>query len=181
MAHILNAIHDPSIRSLLTDVLADEGHAVTVLQDFWAGLGVLRSALHGLVVLYPLDGSLGLLSEEQWAALEASVGELRRHEYIQLTWWPGSPTGRLGRLREHVHVRTISAPCDLEQLLTLVDHAAARLAVPRHLLMDPSGTRFLAEEIEWTAEDEAAANRAQAERLARWKREGRDPFSHESP
>ena len=128
MAHILVGIGDGTIRSMVAEVLEDAGHEVTVPHDFWGGLGVLRSALHPLIVLYMRDGSPGLLTDEHLAAIAANMTSLRRHEYIQLTWRSGPWPEHLQRLVDQVHLQAISGTFHIEELLEAVDRAAARLA-----------------------------------------------------
>ncbi len=128
MAHALVGIGDGTIRSMVAEVLEDAGHTVTVLADFWGGLGVLRSSLHGLTVIYQRDGSVDLLAEEHWAAIAANIASLRRHEYIQLTWRDGPWPEHLQRLVDQVHIQAISGTFRIEELLEAVDRAVARLA-----------------------------------------------------
>ena len=116
---------------MLADVLEDEGHAVTVATDFWAGLGVLRSSLHPLIGIYQCDGSLLLLRDEHLAALAAlaaNMETLRRHAYVQLAGRRGPLAEPLERLRKQVHVETLPCPFELDDLLAAVNRAAAQLA-----------------------------------------------------
>ncbi len=128
MAHILVGVSDWPIRSMVAEVLEMEGHRVTIPADFWGGLAVLRSSLHGLIVIYPRDGSPGLLTDEHLAAIEANMASLQRHEYIQLTWREGPWPERLQRLVDQVHIQAIPGTFRLEEdLLAAVNEAAARL------------------------------------------------------
>jgi hypothetical protein len=128
MAHILVGLSTPPIRSMAAEVLADEGHEVTVSADFWGGLGVLRASLHPLIVLYQRDGSPDVLTDEHLAAIEANRAALRRHEYIQLTGQEGPWPVRVQRLVDQVHIQAIPGLLRMEELLEAVDRAAARLA-----------------------------------------------------
>lgn len=127
MAHVLAGLFDSAIRSVVADILEYEGHEVTVPRDFWGGLGVLRSALHPLIVLYMRDGSPGLLTDEHLAAIEANMPSLRHHQYIQLTWGYGPWSEPFQRLVDQVHIQAVPGTFPIEVLLEAVDQAAARL------------------------------------------------------
>ena len=128
MAHLLAALYDPHIRALLAEILQEEGYEVTVPREVWGGLGVARSVLHGLIVIYQRDGSPGLLTDEHLAAIEANMEALKRHEYIQLTWRTGLWPPRFQRLVDQMHIQAIPGTFDIKRdLLPAVERAAARL------------------------------------------------------
>ncbi len=130
MTHVVVGIGDSSIRALVHEALEDQGHSVTVAKDFWQALGVLRSALHPLVVVYLYDASVGDVVHDaaQVQALVAHFDELKRHAYVQISWWRRPLPSPLQPLAEQVLVEMLPGPFGLEDLLAAVNHALTRLA-----------------------------------------------------
>lgn len=110
-------------------------------------------------------GSAGQASPSQLEQARAWVNAYRRGEILT-----AADVADLDRL----WVAGASARREIERLLEQLEAEDEALAREQGL-----GVRPLAEEIDWTEGDEAAADRALAARRARWEHEGRDPFAEE--
>jgi len=78
MSHILVIDDEPGIRTVLRDVLDDEGYRVTLAEDGFEGLDILRDRAVDLVLLdvwLPNKGGIDVLKEikEKWSDTEVIV------------------------------------------------------------------------------------------------------------
>jgi DNA-binding NtrC family response regulator len=84
MRHVLVAVFDPAIRTMLSEVLEVEGYQVTRARDQDQLIAVLRSTLHPLTVLldvWAIEGGPSF-SDEFLIALVTEHSRWERHAYI---------------------------------------------------------------------------------------------------
>lgn len=127
---VLHIDDAPGIQRLLRRVLQDAGYPVLHVPDVPAALAVLRSGTTPLVVLFNTSappGGLRLLE-----AVQADPA-LQRHAYGLLTADPDGLSLRWRTLLATLAVPVLGKPFALDDLLTLVAAAAARLVYqPAH-------------------------------------------------
>lgn len=117
---------DDQIRATARDTLEEDGYAVTLARDGAAALKAIRAAGDRLVVLLDLrmpglDGAavLGTVAGDRTLA--------RQHAYILMTADNRTMTLAFAGLLSQLEVPVLKKPWDLEELLTSVAEAAARL------------------------------------------------------
>lgn len=117
---------DDQIRATARDTLEEDGYAVTLARDGVAALKAIRASGDRLVVLLDLrmpglDGAavLGTVAGDHTLA--------RQHAYILMTADNRTMTLAFAGLLSQLEVPVLKKPWDLEELLTSVAEAAARL------------------------------------------------------
>lgn len=117
---------DDQIRATARDTLEEDGYAVTLARDGAAALKAIRSSGDRLVVLLDLrmpglDGAavLGTVAGDRKLA--------HQHAYILMTADNRTMTLAFAGLLSQLEVPVLKKPWDLEELLTSVAEAAARL------------------------------------------------------
>jgi DNA-binding NtrC family response regulator len=132
MRHVLVAIFDSAIRTMMSEVLECEGYHVTRARDQDQLIAVLRSALHPLAVLldvWAIEGN-PWFSDQFLAAFVAEHHQWERHAYI-VTGGDAhfvapylSPSAERF-LADHA-AATLPMPFPMEALFTAVETAIAR-------------------------------------------------------
>ena len=137
MAHVLVAFGDRPEALRVQTLLEGDGQTVTVATEFWQALGLLRSSLHPLGVVFGYEGDdIGddvTHDADKVHALVAHFHALHRHAYVQVAWWQGPLPPPLQALAEAVILETLPGPCDAAELCAAIHCAAARLALPGRL------------------------------------------------
>lgn len=117
---------DDQIREATRDTLEEDGYATTLAGDGAEALKVIRAARDRLVVLLDLrmpglDGAgvLGVVAGDRTLA--------RQHAFILMTADNRTMTLAFAGLLAQLEVPVLKKPWDLEELLTSVAEAAARL------------------------------------------------------
>jgi CheY-like chemotaxis protein len=117
---------DDQIRETARDTLEEDGYAVTLARDGAEALNVIRATRERLVVLLDLrmpglDGAgvLGVVAGDRELA--------RQHTFILMTADNRTMTLAFASLLTQLEVPVLKKPWDLEELLTSVAEAEARL------------------------------------------------------
>ena len=124
--HVLVVDNDWDIRSVLRDVLEEEGYAVTLAADGYTALAVMRAVTRPLVVVLD-QGLAGMTGTELVEAVVSDGQPAAARAFLLLT---ASPDRLLAPFSEHEWpevVPVIAKPFDLEALLEAVAAAARRL------------------------------------------------------
>jgi CheY-like chemotaxis protein len=130
MAHILVADYDPVIRAMLADVLTDEGHWVTCVDNPWQLLSAMRGTLHPMVVLFyylMLGDTRGGGEQRPVSIMMREEEDLRRHRLIETHTDEGTRWPEVRAFYDRLGVRQIRMPFELEHIINLVHVAAGEL------------------------------------------------------
>lgn len=135
MAHIVNALADEMYRTIIPGVFEvaqgeESEHEVTTIHDPWELVALVRSTLHGLIIIFNDDGRFDGIPDDLAEALLSQREALHRHAFLHICWheepWPLPPP--LQVLYDELGVELLRAPFPLDDLLAAVDRAAARLS-----------------------------------------------------
>ena len=125
--HVLVVEDDADIRQTLVELLGEAGYVVAEASDGRPVLTRLHTSKERLVVL--LDLNMPGMSGK--AVLEAVANHEilpQRHAYILVTANERTLPLAFATLLTQLHVSVIPKPFDIDHLLEIVAHAAARLA-----------------------------------------------------
>ena len=125
--HVLVVEDDADIRQILVELLGEAGYVVVAASDGKPALTHLHTSKKHLVAL--LDLNMPGMSGK--AVLEAvAKHELlpQRHAYILVTANERTPPLAFVNLLSQLRVSVIPKPFDIDRLLEVVAHAAARLS-----------------------------------------------------
>ena len=132
MRHVLVAVFDSAIRTMLSEVLEVEGYHVTRARDQDQLIAVLRSVLHPLVVLldvWAIEGGPSF-SDEFLIALVTDHPRWERHAYIVTGggahFVAPHPAPSAKRFLADYAAATLPMPFSVEALLKAVETAVAR-------------------------------------------------------
>lgn len=117
---------EPAIRSMLREVLEDEGFVAETAEDGQQGLAMLRRSLVPRVLV--LDDTMPVMGgPEVLDALTADPALAKRTTCVYLTSRPESFSPVLMRILMDFNAPVLTYPLDMEVFLRAVEEAAAHL------------------------------------------------------